>query len=844
VTAVGQGNTTITAQSGQATGTAQVVVDQQVASVTLAPAIWQADAIDAVQQITATPRDANDHAIAGKVVTWATSDSAVTIVSPGGVATAIANGSADIMATVEEQSGTTAVVVAQVVASVAVTPGDWNPTALGEQQQLSAVAHDANDHEVTDWVLAWRTADSSIAVVTDEGMATATGVGSTTLRADAGVTSRTVVVMVAQAVDSVVVAPAIDTLRMLGDTLQLTAAALDANQQQVSNAPFTWESSNPAVLTISSDGLATAVAEGNATVTVTSGGKSAQAMLTVAISSPPVAVEIFVAPDVWTATAAGAKQQFHIVAKDANGNDVNASPIVWTSSAPGVATTDGAGLVTAVTSGEVTLTATVGALTSTASITVDVSGAIADGVVWSMYFARQIESPALLYANGQLRTPLSDGAPYPAGNVKKFQWEGDRIGVLTDVFANQGTLRIRDRVGEWVDIALATVRDFQLEGNRIGALHGDGQLRVKDGTHGGWTTIATEVAAFSLEGNRIGALHTDGTFRVKEGITGAWTTLAAGTAADFQLEGNRIGARLLNGDFRVKDGIHGGWTLLADGTAADFQLEGNRIALLHTDGTFRVKDGVHGAWTVLANGGLDKFELDGNRIGVILPSGAFRVKDGINGGWTTLGAGGVIDFDLHKGRIGMVSSDGGVRVKNGSPNAPWTFSATYPALAQFTAAVAAPMLPYYTTPESYAAGQAGCGANCARAAYLPFGWVIPVPVYGRNCGDGRPADGLSQVSIDGMDRICYHHDRAPTWYSNATGSLSNDLLGPCIVRYGILNARMTRDGVLLASGSAAESQAWGLMPNMREARRRYLNWTFTCTTGYMNQFKADTRLGL
>lgn len=843
VTAVGPGEATISAQSGQAIGTARVVVAQQVTDVTLTPAIWAAGALDAEQQLTAAPHDANGHPVAGKVIQWASSDSAVATISPAGVVTAMANGAASITATVDGENAATAVTVAQVVATLSVTPEQWSPAALGEQHQLMATALDANGHEVADWVLSWETADSTIAVVSKDGMATATGVGSTTINADAVTTSSSVAVMVAQAVDSVVVVPATDTLRTLGDTLRLQAGALDANQQQVNGATFTWQSSNPAAVTVDNDGLATAVAEGTATITATADGKSAQATLVVAVSAAPALAEIFVAPDVWTATAAGAKQQFQVYAKDANGNDVNVSTIAWSSSDPAVASTDGAGLVTAKTNGQVILTATAGGLTSTASITVDVSGAIAEGVVWSMYFARQIESPALLYTNGLLRTPLSDGAPYPAGNVKKFQWEGDRIGVLTDVFANQGTLRIRDRVGEWVDVALATVRDFQLEGNRIGALHGDGQLRVKDGTHAPWTTVATSVTAFRLEGNRIGARHADGSFRVKDGINGGWTVLASGGVADFHLEGNRIGVRMADGDFRVKDGIHGTWTLLANGNAADFRLEGNRIALLQQDGTFRVKDGVNGTWTVLANGGVDQFALDGNRIGVILPSGAFRVKDGIHGAWTTLGSN-VVDFDLHKGRIGMVSADGTVRVKTGSPNAPWTFSNSYPPVAQFSAAVAAPMRPYYTTPESYATGQANCGANCARAPYIPVGLVLPVPVYGRNCGDNRPGPGLSQEAIDGMDQICYHHDRAPSWYANATGSLDNDLLGPCIVRYGIANAIMTRHGTKLQPGSAAYNQAWGLMPNTREARRRYINWTSSCTEGYMNQFEADTRLDL
>ncbi len=95
-----------------------------------------------------------------------------------------------------------------------------------------------------------------------------------------------------------------------------------------------------------------------------------------------------------------------------------------------------------------------------------------------------------------------------------------------------------------------------------------------------------------------------------------------------------------------------------------------------------------------------------------------------------------------------------------------------------------------------------------------------------------------------MDQICYHHDRQGTWYETSTGSLSNDFGGACIVRYGLLNARLTRNGQVLTPGSQAYRAAWGLFPETAEAVRQYLNWTLSCTSGYMNDFVQDTRLGL
>src|SRR5438093_8753905 len=124
--------------------------------------------------------------------------------------------------------------------------------------------------------------------------------------------------------------------------------------------------------------------------------------------------------------------------------------------------------------------------------------ASASNVVYSVYPARTLVSSAAI-VGGELRTQRFDDGGHntglerlwPLSDVARFQWEGNRVGLLT----NLGVLYARDRVSEWVPIA-SDVADFQLEGDRIAALHNDGRLRVKEGISGPWTTVATEVRAF------------------------------------------------------------------------------------------------------------------------------------------------------------------------------------------------------------------------------------------------------------------------------------------------------------------------------------------------------------
>jgi hypothetical protein len=66
-----------------------------------------------------------------------------------------------------------------------------------------------------------------------------------------------------------------------GATTQATAKAYDANGQIIDGRTVTWASSNPAVASVSSSGLVTAVAAGTATISATIDGQPGSAGLTV-----------------------------------------------------------------------------------------------------------------------------------------------------------------------------------------------------------------------------------------------------------------------------------------------------------------------------------------------------------------------------------------------------------------------------------------------------------------------------------------------------------------------------------------------------------------------------------
>lgn len=68
------------------------------------------------------------------------------------------------------------------------------------------------------------------------------------------------------------VTPASATLVSLGETVQLTPSAKDANGNAIANKTFTWSSSDESVATVSTSGEVTAVANGSVTITATTDG--------------------------------------------------------------------------------------------------------------------------------------------------------------------------------------------------------------------------------------------------------------------------------------------------------------------------------------------------------------------------------------------------------------------------------------------------------------------------------------------------------------------------------------------------------------------------------------------
>ena len=391
------------------------------ATVAVNPATAELSALGTTVQLSAEVRDQNGQVMAGAVVAWSSGNASVATVDAAGLVTAIANGTTTVTATSGSASGSATVTVEQSVRAVTVSPAADTLLAVGDTVRLAGEARDANGHAVAGAEFSWASSDTLVAMVDATGLVTAMGNGTATVTATSGSASESATVTVEQQVHGVTVSPAADTLPALGDTLRLTAEARDGNGHVVAGAEFSWASSDTLVAMVDAAGLVTAVANGTATITASSGSASGTATVTVEQGARAVTVS----PAADTLLALGDTVRLAAEARDGNGRAVAGAEFSWESSDTLVAMVDATGLVTATANGTATLTATSGSASGSATVTVEQR-------VRAVTVSPAADTLLALGDTVRLATEARDGNGHLVAGAE-FSWEsGDTLVAMVD----------------------------------------------------------------------------------------------------------------------------------------------------------------------------------------------------------------------------------------------------------------------------------------------------------------------------------------------------------------------------------------------------------------------------
>ncbi len=281
---VTQGTATVTATALSVTGSATVTVTAPtLVSIQLSP---QSPTIPmgATQQFTATGvyTDGSTQDLTSSA-SWSSSASVVATINSSGLAAGLFQGVSTIEVSSASVNTTTNLNVGSAaLVSISINPASGN-LALGASQQYQAIGtySDGSTQNVTGLVT-WSCGSTSVASISNAGLALGASQGSTTISASFESISASVPLTVgAPSLVSIVIIPNVGSLST-GATLQLTATGnyTDGSTQNLTSAS-SWATSNSGVLGISSSGLATASSVGQATITATSGSMSGSAVLIV-----------------------------------------------------------------------------------------------------------------------------------------------------------------------------------------------------------------------------------------------------------------------------------------------------------------------------------------------------------------------------------------------------------------------------------------------------------------------------------------------------------------------------------------------------------------------------------
>jgi uncharacterized protein YjdB len=369
VTAIAAGDATITASSEGKSGTTNLqVTPAAVASVEVSPAAASLVAGGSFQ-LNASVRDAANRALAGRTVSWTSSNPAVATVDEKGLVRGIAPGEATVTATSEGRSGTANITISSPppvpVSSVRVTPSSGE-AVVGSTLQLSATARDASGNPLTGRAITWSSSDPAVARVDETGLVSGLAAGTAVISATSEGRIGTADVRIRPVpINSIDVTPPSATVAV-GEATQLSATARDAAGVALAGRQIEWTSSDPSIAAVNANGLVRSVAPGVVTITASAEGVRGTAAITVT-AQPVASVEVNPASQT---VQVGQSVQLTATPRNAAGAALANRQVSWSSSNSAVAAVDADGTVRGVAAGTATITATSEGRSGTAAITV------------------------------------------------------------------------------------------------------------------------------------------------------------------------------------------------------------------------------------------------------------------------------------------------------------------------------------------------------------------------------------------------------------------------------------------------------------------------------------------
>ena len=284
VTAVGAGETTITAKVGDFTASVAVTADIPVTGVAISQGALTLNKGQGAQ-LSASVLPANT--TEEPYITWSSDNVKVATVSSTGAVTAVGAGTCTITANHDLVGATCVVTVLSPMTGMRMD----QPTLSVIERFTAKLSVSLEPADTTDRPgITWKSDNTRVATVDAEGKVKGVKAGTCHITASAGrfSTSATITVLPYVEVTSITLSRSSLTLQKSGDTATLTATIRPSNAS-VNSA--SWSSSNSKVATVDGKGKVTAKGSGTCTITAQAGNKKASCTVTVLAANKVVVLD-------------------------------------------------------------------------------------------------------------------------------------------------------------------------------------------------------------------------------------------------------------------------------------------------------------------------------------------------------------------------------------------------------------------------------------------------------------------------------------------------------------------------------------------------------------------------
>ncbi len=376
ITAVSNGQTSVTATAGTVVGTLPVSVDQRAQTIEII-------GLDTVR-ITSLQEEVvfgaraldSEGADIGAKPTWSSSNSSVAqVVDPDGVVRALTVGNTVIEAKLDLATDTVFVFVTNQPRTVTITPDTAVIETVGDSVQFTATVRNGRGDSVPEASVSWRSLLPDIVQIVDNtGLATTLLVG--TVRIIATVNSTTIadtaVVATVDQPATVDIIPTDTTLASAQDIWIPAVTILNSRGGMLSRDAVDWSTDNGAVATVTEVGVITARGRGDAIIRATNPFNPGQVdQVTVTVTDAPASIDVL--QTVNTLTSLERTQAYVATVRNARAGII-ADTVGWGSSDSAVATISSTGpstaLATAVGVGSAFIIGTAGGVADTAILNV------------------------------------------------------------------------------------------------------------------------------------------------------------------------------------------------------------------------------------------------------------------------------------------------------------------------------------------------------------------------------------------------------------------------------------------------------------------------------------------